>query len=158
MSHRLWRIGTDTLTYTADDLTGTGARITGGRWNDKGTAVVYTSSSRALACLETIVHLNASGLPLNRYLVEVAVPDDIWVSRETIDAQQHVGWDAEPAGLTSIDVGTRWVTEGRSALLCVPSVIVPEETNVLINPAHPHATRLTAQKIRRWLYDSRLAR
>lgn len=48
MSHRLWRIGTDALTYTADDLSGTGARITGGRWNSKGTAVTYTSSSRAL--------------------------------------------------------------------------------------------------------------
>ncbi|MCC2978190.1 RES family NAD+ phosphorylase [Sphingomonas sp. PL-96] len=158
MSHRLWRIGTDTLTYTADDLSGTGARITGGRWNSKGTAVTYTSSSRALACLETVVHLNASGLPLNRYLVEVTVPKDIWARRETIDPAQHVGWDAEPAGLTSTEVGTRWITERRSALLCVPSVIVPEEDNILINPAHADATRITAQKVRRWLYDPRLAR
>lgn len=159
MSRLLWRIGTDTKNYTADDLSGTGAKLSGGRWNDVGVAVVYASASRALACLETFVHLNAGGLPLNRYLVEITVPDDLWASAQVESAQTlPVGWDAEPAGLVSIRAGTDWVREARSTLLLVPSVIVPEEHNALINPAHPDARRIKSRKVRKWLYDPRLAR
>ena len=159
MSRVVWRIATDTPAYEADDLSGAGAKATGGRWNEVGVPVVYTSETRALACLETMVHLNAGGLPLNRYLVAVTVPDDLWA-----DAQRDgpgspaVGWDAEPAGMVSIGFGTAWVRSGRSALLLVPSVIVPEEANILINPAHPDSRRITAAKVRKWLYDLRLAK
>lgn len=159
MSRRLWRIATDTRQYTADDLSGTGARLSGGRWNDVGTAVVYCSESRSLACLETVVHLNAGGLPFNRYLVEIEVPDDIWAAAETAGpATLPVGWDAEPAGLESIRFGSAWAAGLRSAMLLVPSVIVPEEQNALINPSHPDAARITARKHRKWLYDPRLVR
>lgn len=151
-----WRISTDARTWSADDLSGAGARMSGGRWNEAGTAMVYASSSRALACLETVVHLNAGGLPLNRYLVEIEVPDEVWAAAET--AAPEVGWDAEPAGRTSIGFGTTWARENRSALLLVPSAIVPEEANVLINPGHPDSRRITARKVRKWLYDPRLVR
>jgi RES domain-containing protein len=135
LSHTVWRIATDTPTYEADDLSGVGAKSTGGRWNAAGVAVVYTSQTRALACLETVVHLNAGGLPLNRYLVEVTIPDDVWTSaRMTPSASLPVGWNAEPAGRASIEFGMN-SRSGTSALLVVPSVIVPEEFNVLINPA-----------------------
>lgn len=155
----VWRIATDTAAYEADDLSGTGARITGGRWNEAGVAMVYAASSRALACLETLVHLNAGGLPLNRYLVEIVVPESLWILAEVATpASLGVGWDAEPAARTSIAFGTRWASSKRSALLVVPSVIVPEENNVLINPAHPDATQLTARKLRKWLYDPRISR
>jgi RES domain-containing protein len=77
LSQTVWRIATDTPTYEADDLSGAGAKVTGDRWNAAGAAVVYASQTRALACLETVVHLNAGGLPLNRYLVEVTIPDDL---------------------------------------------------------------------------------
>ena len=70
----LWRIGVDTPDYTADDVTGAGAKITGGRWNRKGNAVLYTSTSIALACLETVVHMKSGGLPLSvDQLAEVAL-------------------------------------------------------------------------------------
>jgi RES domain-containing protein len=152
----LWRIATDTPTYTADDMTGIGAKIAGGRWNKEGVAMVYTSSNMSLACLETVVHLNAGGLPLNRYLVKIEVPEDVWAASEIAKPADHVGWDAEPAGMVSIDFGTDWVNSNRSVLLRVPSVIVPEEQNVLINPAHPDAVKIKAKKIRKWLYDPRL--
>lgn len=159
MSVTLWRIATEAPSYTADDLSGTGAKNTGGRWNDKGVAMVYTSTTRALACLETMVHLNAGGLPLNRFLVEITVPDDVWAAADVSPTQRlDVGWDAEPPGKTSIDFGTVWVTSQRSALLVVPSIVVPEETNVLINPANGDAARITARKVRKWLYDPRLVR
>ena len=159
MSQTVWRIATDTPTYEADDLSGAGAKATGGRWNATGLAAVYTSQTRALACLETVVHLNAGGLPLNRYLVEVTIPDDLWTnSQMTTSASLPIGWDAEPAGRTSIEFGTNWLRSGTSALLLVPSVIVLEEFNVLINPQYSESEEITAAKVRKWLYDPRLAK
>lgn len=158
MSRSLWRIATDTPSYEADDLSGRGAEISGGRWNLPGLAAVYASESRALACLETIVHLNAGGLPFNRYLVEIIVPDAAWAHarRETLESLP-VGWDAQPAGRASMRFGADWLRGGESALLVVPSTLVAEEANVLINPHHPEATTITARKLRRWLYDPRVA-
>lgn len=153
----VWRIGVDAPEYEAHDLSGRGAELTGGRWNRKGTALVYASESRALACLETVVHLAGhDALPLNRYLVRITIAAPQWKARRVFDADGNVGWDAEPAGRVSIDWGSRWVREGTSLVAEVPSVIVPEESNVLINPAHPDAATLRAVKLRKWLYDQRL--
>ncbi|SEO58998.1 RES family NAD+ phosphorylase [Nitrosovibrio sp. Nv6] len=156
MTVLLWRIGTDTPDYGADDMSGEGARRTGGRWNRPGTPMIYASRSIALACLETIVHLAAGDLPLNRYLVSVEIPDDVWKTATILEPKDHVSWDAIPAGLTSLQAGNQWATARISALLLAPSVIVPEENNVLINPAHPAAARIKAKKLRRWAYDARL--
>ena len=159
MSRTAYRIGTDTPAYEADDLTGTGAATTGGRWNEKGTAVVYAAENRSLACLETLVHLAAGGLPFNRYLVEVSIPDPVWAAaRRETPASLPVGWDAQPAGRASIGSGTGWLRSRSSAVLLVPSAIVPEEYCVLVNPAHPDSAGIRAVKSRRWLYDPRLTR
>lgn len=159
MSQVLWRIATDTSEYEADDLSGAGAKVTGGRWNEAGVAMVYTAETRALACLETFVHLNAGGLPLNRYLVAVEVPDDIWSAAQSETAQSlAIGWDAQPAGRVSIGFGTAWAAKKASALLRVPSAIVEEEINVLINPLHSDSARIKARKVRKWLYDPRLVK
>lgn len=159
MSQLLWRIATDTKDYEADDMSGAGAKATGGRWNGRGVAMVYASTSRALACLETVVHLNAGGLPLNRYLVEVEIPDDVWAAAQVETAGSlPVGWDAEPCGRASIAFGTGWANGKNAALLQIPSVIVPEESNILINPEHADAPRCKARKVRKWLYDPRLDR
>ena len=158
MSRTVWRIAADTARYPADDLSGGGAEATGGRWNARGHAALYASTTRSLACLETVVHLNAGGLPLNRYLVELAIPEALWeAAQHETPASLPVGWDAEPAGRASIAFGTRWLRAGRSALLILPSVIVPEERNILINPQHPASRGIAARKVRRWLYDARLA-
>lgn len=159
MTQRVWRLATDTPAYEADDLSGAGAKATGGRWNKVGTPVLYTSKSIALACLETIVHLNAGGLPLNRYLVAVDIPDQVWAgARQEVGPSLMVGWDAEPAGRVSIRLGSEWIASKASAVLVVPSAIIPEEFNVLINPQHPDSASITAAKVRRWLYDPRLAK
>lgn len=150
----IWRIATDTPDYQADDLSGEGAAKTGGRWNRKGTPLVYASASRALACLETVVHLGAGRLPLNRYLVRITVPRDIWSARTVFDPASQVGWDALPAGRVSIDWGTEWAAAGKAVIAEVPSVVVPEEANLLINP-RLGAERLKAVKVRKWTYDFR---
>lgn len=152
----LWRIGSDTPDYTAEDLAGIGAERSGGRWNRKGTRMVYASTSRALACLETVVHLGSGNLPLNRYLVAISLRNADWASRTVLDPTAHVGWDAEPPGLVSLTWGTAWVVGNSTLLAEVPSVIVPEESNILINPRHPDAGALRTQKVRKWAYDARL--
>lgn len=153
----VWRISTITPDYSADDLTGAGAKFTGGRWNRPGNPVLYCAPSMALAGLETVVHLASGSLPLNRYLVRIDIPDPVWKVREVItDKTAPVGWDALPAGKVSLDFGDDWLASLRSALLEVPSVIVPEEGNILVNPLHPDAKGITAAITRKWIYDARL--
>lgn len=154
MTASVWRIATDAPGYTADDLSGAGAAIEGGRWNDLGIPLIYASSTRALAALETLVHVKTSSLPMNRYLVRIDIPASIWAAAET--AGPAVGWDAVPPGAVSINLGTNWSSSLANAILRVPSVIVPEEENILINPAHKDSARISATKLRRWLYDPRL--
>ncbi|WP_048440524.1 RES family NAD+ phosphorylase [Caenimonas sp. SL110] len=150
-----WRIAADTPAYVADDLTGRGAEKTGGRWNSTGTPMVYASSSIALAVLETLVHLGACGLPLNRYLVRIDVPSDLVASAARAQADRLVGWDALPAGKVSVDWGSTWCASASSLVALVPSVIVAEEFNLLLNPRHADAAKVRATKIRKWLYDPR---
>lgn len=156
MSVALWRIASDTPLYEAHDLSGTGAEKHGGRWNRPGRPVMYSASHVSLACLETVVHLNQVGLPLNRFLVRIDIPDDLWAVRQAWTvATLPVGWSAIPEGKVSLDIGDAWLQRGDSALLVVPSVIVPEESNVLINPRHLHAVAISATKVRPWFYDHR---
>lgn len=156
----VWRIATESADYAADDLSGKGAKSSGGRWNRPGVALVYTSGSAALACIETVVHIGAGALPLNRYLVRIDIPDEVFAQRTLFEnlapISRRVGWDAEPAGRASLDLGGAWVAAGDTAILQVPSVIIPEEPNFLINPAHPDAVTITATKLRRFQYDRRL--
>ena len=113
-------------------------------------------SAPGMACLETIVHLGASkSLPLNLYMVRIDVPTDVWAQVTMIDIASHIGWDALPVGMVSINWGTKWCANMTSALALVPSVVVPEEFNVLLNPVHGDAAKLKATKIRKWLYDPR---
>lgn len=150
MTPVVYRIAASTRTYDADDLTGTGAAISPGRWNAPGMHVVYTADSRALALLETFVHIGTQGFPANRYLVGIAIPDDVWEAREApAAATLPVGWDARPSGIASERYGARWLTEARSAVLALPSVLMPEESVILINPRHPDAHRMIATTLRR---------
>ncbi len=153
MTVALWRIAATTPKYVADDMSGAGAKNTGGRWNPVGMAVTYSSESIALAVHETVMHLRSGGLPLNRYLVRIDVPDDVWAARRVL--MPPVGWDALPAGMISVQAGDAWLRSKASALLVVPSVIVPEESNVLINPLHSDVPRIAATALRKWHYDPR---
>ena len=155
---RLWRIATQGPSWRADDLSGQGAANDPGRWNFLGLQVIYASTSIALACLETVVHVTGDqGLPLRRWLVAIDVPAKHWQQRLSLEPAQLPGWDASPAGRSSRSLGDRWLLRQASLIALVPSVIVPEESNVLINPAHPGTGSLVATVIRPWSYDSRLA-
>ena len=113
----LWRIGSDTPDYTADDLGGIGAERSGGRWNRKGTRMVYASTSRALACLETLVHLGAGDLALNRYLVVITVAMQPGPHGPCLTAQPTSAGTRSPPGWVSLDLGTAWAAGGTSLLV-----------------------------------------
>ncbi|MEN9868984.1 MAG: hypothetical protein RL748_4574 [Pseudomonadota bacterium] len=153
----LWRIAKHTLQFSATDLSGGGAKVTGGRWNSKGKAVVYAASSIALAALETLAHLGDNIAIRNAFLVRVTVPLATWKRRECLAAADlPATWAAEPPGSTSVACGDSWLKAANSPLLLVPSVIVPEEYNVLINPAHPATSKIEAEVLRQFVYDPRL--
>jgi RES domain-containing protein len=154
MTVAAWRIAVEAPAYTANDLTGTGAKTTGGRWNSKGVPVVYCATTIALATLETVHYLRSGGLPFNRFLVRIDIPDPVWEARQVL-APLPGGWDTIPARMTSTHAGDAWIASHTSALLLVPSVIVPEEYNVLVNPWHADAAGVNASTVKRWLYDPR---
>jgi RES domain-containing protein len=157
-SVRTWRIATDTPAYTADDATGEGARRSGGRWNRAGVPMLYSSCSQALACLEVVVHLSSGDdLPLNRYLVAIDIPAHDWRQRRVFDPVAGVGWDARPPGRVSLDWGSEWVQSASTLIAEVPSVIVPDESNVLLNPRQPRIQKVGISKVKRWQFDRRLA-
>ncbi|PPA75915.1 RES domain-containing protein [Achromobacter spanius] len=161
----LWRIGTTAGKYRADDLSGAGAAAVGGRYNSPGTAVVYTSASVALAVLETVVHFAArASEQANRYLIEVAVPRAVHEARQVLTVDQlqrnYPFWEAVPFAEASQTVGDNWVASGVSAVLELPSAIVPyrgvPDCNLLINPAHPDAENIVVVRRERFVYDPRL--
>lgn len=157
MDVALWRIAKHTIQYAADDMSGGGAKLTGGRWNSKGVPVIYASTSIALATLETLAHLGDNIAIRNAFLVKINVPASLWKSREVLSAADlNPTWLAEPPGSTTVELGDAWIARGSAALLLVPSVIIPEEHNILINPAHPASTKLSAKVMRQFVYDPRL--
>jgi RES domain-containing protein len=152
-----WRIAKHTAEFRADDLGGGGAKVFGGRWNSKGKAVVYASSSIALATLESLAHLGDSIAIRNAFLVRIDIPAAVWRARKMVEpADLDPTWVAEPPGSTTILLGDSWLDEGAAPVLQVPSVIVPEEYNLLINPVHPASKRISATVARQYVYDPRL--
>lgn len=152
---KLWRIAAETRKYSADDLSGAGAAARPGRWNDDAQPIVYAAPTIAMAVLETAAHVDDAGLPLNRFLVRIEIPDDAWKAREDLDAATlSPAWAAIPAGRASVRTGSDWLTSVRTLILAVPSVIVPEERAALINPAHPDAKKLTATVVRPFAYNA----
>ncbi|MEO5670692.1 MAG: RES family NAD+ phosphorylase [Ramlibacter sp.] len=150
----LWRIATETRKYRAGDLTGAGVARSPGRWNDAGQAILYTAPTIALAVLETAAHIDDGGLPLNRYVVSFDVPASVWRKRRALDpGTLPPTWDAIPAGATSAQIGSTWIKSLGSAILMVPSVIVPEERAALINPAHPDMEKIKAAVVRPFEYN-----
>lgn len=136
-------------------LSGTGAKLFGGRWNNKGNPVVYAASSRSLAILELLVHIK-SERPLAHYSL-IPLTFDSRHLLKLDDKKLPKGWDNEPANSASKILGDAWLKSCNSLALEVPSVVVPEERNYLINPVHPDFHSLNIGKITPYTFDSRLA-
>lgn len=129
--------------YLKSTLKGIGAALTEGyRWSSHNTYLVYTSESRALATLEVSFHLDLSeDLPTDRSYVEIDIPDDIQIL-EIDPADLPENWDSRPPILETQFIGDDFVKGGAAAVLKVPSCIVHQEYNYLINPNHPDSSRI----------------
>lgn len=133
-----WRIVKRPFADTA--FSGEGARRYGGRWNAVGTPVAYAAESRALAALEMLVHLDEAARLAAFVLVEVSFPARCV---ETIPSEAlPAGWNRLVASSETRAFGSRWAREARALVLRVPSALVPEEFNYVVNPRHPDATAL----------------
>jgi len=135
-------------------LDGEGAFRYGGRWNRAGTAVVYATSTLALAALEYLVHVNPEDAPTDLVALELAIPD---VALDTWDiAQLPPMWrDAVPP-LACQQRGDAWVAAGTSLGVWVPSVVIPPEHNLLLNPAHSAMVDVRVLSEAPFTYDPRL--
>ena len=139
----------------AHDLSGTGPRLYGGRWNPKGVSVIYTSESRALAALEFYVHLSRTVILPGLSVVSIEIPDS--VSRKEIAAADlPKDWRTYPAPPELPAIGAEWVRSRVTLLLFVPSAIMPPERNVLINPLHPEMKEVQITGIEEYALDQRL--
>lgn len=137
------------------DLSGTGARANGGRWNSKGRAVVYTACSRSLAALEALAHIPQKNLPSDLCLAILHIPDSLAIQSLSIK-NLPADWQTIAIRPTTQPFGDRWLNKGDTALLKVPSVIIPEEYNLLINPSHPDAVKIQIKEVHPFVFDKRL--
>ncbi len=154
---QIWRLARETSEYAASDLSGKGAAKVGGRWNPVGLPVVYAASNISLAALELLVHIGEVANVRNMFLIKIDVPEAIMQCAERVKISSvSPAWQAEPPGIASIEIGRRWAQAGQTLLLQVPSAIVPEENNFLINPAHKDCKRIRATVLRRFAFDPRL--
>ncbi|HSM36588.1 MAG TPA: RES family NAD+ phosphorylase [Longimicrobiales bacterium] len=150
---RVWRLAR----AAHAELDGEGARLYGARWTSVGVAAVYAAEHLSLAALEYLVHVDIEDAPDDLMAVEIEVPDDAG-ELAFADGDLPRAWRDTPAPEACRQVGDRWAGEGEALVLRVPSVLVPEESNVLVNPAHPRASEVRAVGERRFVYDPRLLR
>jgi RES domain-containing protein len=147
-----WRIVRAARVKSA--FTGEGARIYGGRWNSRGTAVIYVSEHESLAALELLVHLTPLP-PDDRYLSFRLEWDDKLTERFPVkNLPAH--WNAGPPDFQTMQIGDEWVRAGKSVALGVPSVLSASEMNFLLNPRHPDFQRIKIRQPVEYRFDSRL--
>lgn len=146
-----WR--TLRATYADSAFSGEGARLFGGRWNRVGTPVVYLAEHRSLAVLELLTQDPGATDLAGLLLASVAFdPSEV----EHLEALPD-DWDARPAPASTAALGTEWAESGRSLVLRVPSVVLPAESNYILNPRHPSAARLAYGAAAALSLDPRLA-
>lgn len=127
------------------------------RWNSRDIKMIYTAESRALACLENVVHRNTRGLQQNFRTLQIEIPNSIFIS--TLNRKDlPTNWQHFKNMPLTQQIGDKWISENKSAILQIPSVIVPEEYNYLINPLHPDFKSIEIKKVEVFTFDERLVR
>ncbi len=152
MTVHAWRIVK--ARHAASAFSGEGARVAGGRWNSPGVPVVYVAGSASLAMLEMLVHLQAEELLSSYVLFEVTFDDSLVTPVDPASLPRT--WRTSPPPLTVQRIGDAWVQDAGSAVLRVPSVVVPSEHNYLLNPSHPDFGRIVIGPRHRLVWDHRL--
>ena len=135
------------------DLNGTGARLYGGRWNPKGHAILYTSENKALAALEVLVHIDQRTVPDELQIITIHIPDKHVQKYEDSKFEKII----RLPNSTEIfqQEGKNWIESNNSLGLIVPSILIPGENNMLINPMHQSFNQLRIEKIEDFIFDKR---
>lgn len=147
----IYRLGSGR--YPAND--GFGASLYGGRWNHKGTPVIYAAASRALCALEVLT--NADELAGDYVVTPIEVPDDLATTTLSIETLPS-NWDAGQSTSGTADIGADWVNRLCTAVFVVPSAVIPREHNYILNPRHPDFSKIRFLSPEPFYFDDRLRR
>ncbi|GAB5565919.1 MAG: RES family NAD+ phosphorylase [Winogradskyella sp.] len=128
-----------------NDLSGEGARLFGGRWNKRGFNVLYTSQHLSLSVLELLVHIDMKFVKEDFRFIEIDLPDDIKQSKLPTSILKKE-WRHNPPLSFTQDYGSEWLQQNKSLLLKIPSAVLPNEFNYLINPNHKDFSKVKIVK------------
>jgi RES domain-containing protein len=142
--------------YEATAFSGEGARLFPGRWNLKGTPLVYCAGSLSLAVLECFVHVDAADLPDDLVSIVAELPDDAMTHLDASKLPKN--WRELPGPSALQEMGDAWARGKTSAGLVVPSAIIPTERNILLNPVHPDMAKLKRMGTSPFAFDPRMDR
>ncbi len=140
--------------FAAEAFSGEGAKAVGGRWNSIGTAVVYASENLSLAALELFIWLSEADKTEEFLVIPFDIPKDLVVAFPLSSLPRH--WRAPDPVQETMEIGDAWVRSGDSAIFKVPSVVIPAEFNLILNPAHPEFKRLVIHPAESFTFDPRL--
>ncbi|HWF43574.1 MAG TPA: RES family NAD+ phosphorylase [Candidatus Kapabacteria bacterium] len=136
-----------------NNLSGEGASIAGGRWNSTGRAMLYTATSRSLCVLELLVHVSSDEIASSYVIIELLLPKSITTIRRTALPED---WRVFPHPISTRRIGDRFLQGMRQLAMKVPNAILPQESNVLVNPFHPLALSIEITTVEPLLLDPRL--
>jgi RES domain-containing protein len=148
---RVWRIAS--ATHAAFD--GEGARLYGSRWTARGLPAVFTSETLSLAALETFVHTDPDLEPVDLVAIAASIEPDIAIEVVAM-VDLPADWRTYPAPASLALIGEAWLREGRTAVLSVPSVVIPHERNFIINPRHGDFAKLAIGSPEPFTFDPRM--
>lgn len=143
--------------YAATAFDGEGAFRFGGRWNSRGTRIIYTAGSLSLAALEMLVHLDDDSMLFQYSYIPAQIPADLIVKVEDFRALPK-DWSDSPTPIAVQKIGDDWAKSGISAVLEVPTSIIPLEKNYLLNPAHSDFAKIIIGTSDKFVFDERLAK
>lgn len=139
----------------SDDLTGIGAELAGGRWNHKGTRVLYTSDSRALCTAEIAVHTPMGLVPKDYFLITIEIPDNLEMD-ELKKEDLPKNWRDFPYSGKTQEIGEDFINKRDILILKVPSAVVQGDYNYLINPSHKDFKKIKIKNKEPFSFDERL--
>lgn len=139
----------------ANDLTGRGAEKAGGRWNSKGTAILYTGETRALCTTEIAVHTPLGNIPLDFVIIALEIPNSLTI-HELTPNELPTDWKLIPHSHSTQEIGDSFVEDNKYVALKVPSAVVQGEYNYLLNPLHKDFRKIKIKLIEPFDFDERL--
>lgn len=137
------------------NLNGKGAARSGNRWNSKGTEMIYTAESRALAMAEVAVHLSLATIPGDYVMIEIEIPDSLKI-QSLKQSELTPDWNIHPPDSHTLKIGDNFIDSGKHVILKVPSAVVKGDFNFLINPQHKDFKKIRIIEITNFPFDKRM--